>query len=177
MLLILVFQLFPFITGSDSFVCLCLFLWLTAHHTAMLTNPDLHSLFSVLVTAMVQQDTAKKKTGPPRFQHLPKERGTPWILLTPGLQRILTAGITQPKSSNLRGFRHAKSSPSGMPKNADRGSRWNRRNSKLPYSIVHTSRRGKTRIIGLSPSISTPDPLYHLQNPKNVRWGPRTRER
>jgi hypothetical protein len=53
-------------------------------HTAIcLRNPDLHGSFLVLVTAMVQQDTANKKNGPPRFPHLPKERGTPWTLLTP----------------------------------------------------------------------------------------------
>jgi len=54
-------------------------------HTAIcLRNPDLHRRPSkeVLVTAMEQrQDTAKKNKGPPRFQHLPKERGTPRILL------------------------------------------------------------------------------------------------
>jgi len=55
-------------------------------HTAIcLRNPDLHRRSSkeVLVTAMEQrQDTAKKNKGPPKFQHLPKERGTtPRILL------------------------------------------------------------------------------------------------
>jgi len=49
-----------------------------ADHTAICgLDPDLHRSFEALVTAMVQQNTAKKNKGPPKFQHLPKARGTP----------------------------------------------------------------------------------------------------
>lgn len=82
-------QLLPVITGSDSFVCLCLPLWLsTDAHSHLLTEsgspPTAHSRRCWNLIAMVQQDTAKKKKGPPKFQHLPKERGTPRVPLTRG---------------------------------------------------------------------------------------------
>jgi len=82
----LIFQLLFVATKSDSFVCPCLPGWLT-------TQPsDLRSLSEEVpvITAMAQQDVTKKKKGPPKFQHLPKARGTFRI---PVPRETLTSGI------------------------------------------------------------------------------------
>lgn len=156
-----------------------------SHFAVRLTQPfgpDLHSSLwpsqEVRATAMVQPNTANKKKRPPKFQHLPKARGIAPTLVHP--RKTLTSAITQQNNSNLHGSRHGKSSPSGRPKGAGRGSRWKHpqtcRNLTSQRRMLQASRH-KNQIMGPKLSISTLEPTHRLSNPRNIRSKPRIHRR